>query len=481
LYWTVPALTTDTYQIKIVDSSDPSVFKISSSVTINSSKSLSLYSLGTVCVGGVLPISWASTGAISRLKIDLYKNGTLVTAISANTPNDRYFPWLVPLSYTVGTNYQVKITDLDSTANAMSGYFSIVAAIPLNQTWGVDVGDVIEWTVGFNLVMDFPDAFWQDLNDYMFEMTGQDVDTKQWYQGFKATIPNCWHLKAIIKSKTASASGVADLIIGDLLIKENDESTYQQFGAYLKALMSSVQTTVDPLLMSMPPAVGIADDMLDNAPIARFMNSLPPGYSRIMNDLYSILSPILPTDFSFADDYETLAASMAPSVPSYYASFDEFLAGMGLSINATQRSMAASVDLVALNNSEFLGDSPYKYYGGVVGYFLSSINNMIGGGKLELTKGLGLANFTYNNTMVLDSFDLEALVEGLYIARDGSSFPFKMSVELIVNQGEETSVTYKYSDPGSIPGFPLEIIIMVGFLSCVSIVTNVLRKKRQAP
>jgi hypothetical protein len=64
-------------------------------------------------VGSTQTITWDATGTINIVKIDLYMNGAFVTEITASTPNDGSFTWLVTPGLTDSTLYQVRVSDAD--------------------------------------------------------------------------------------------------------------------------------------------------------------------------------------------------------------------------------------------------------------------------------------------------------------------------------------------------------------------------------
>lgn len=71
-------------------------------------------------------ITWTSTGSITDVKIELFKNNIFELEIVSSTPNDGSFPWIIPSGLDNSTQYQVKITDVsNSLINDYSDYFEI--------------------------------------------------------------------------------------------------------------------------------------------------------------------------------------------------------------------------------------------------------------------------------------------------------------------------------------------------------------------
>ncbi len=56
-------------------------------------------------------ITWDSTGTISNVKIDLYKNGVFLMEIELSTPNDGAYSWDIPIGLSDSVLYQVRVSD----------------------------------------------------------------------------------------------------------------------------------------------------------------------------------------------------------------------------------------------------------------------------------------------------------------------------------------------------------------------------------
>jgi len=73
-------------------------------------------------------ISWSSTGSISNVKIELYKNDTFVMEIISSTSNDGEFSWVVPSVLENSNQYQIRVIDVsDNAVFSLSDYFEIKA------------------------------------------------------------------------------------------------------------------------------------------------------------------------------------------------------------------------------------------------------------------------------------------------------------------------------------------------------------------
>jgi hypothetical protein len=136
--WTIPAgLENSTlYQVKIADLSNPSTYNlseyfeiyeipiISESITIMQPTTASSWETNSVHI-----ISWSSTGAITNVKIELFKNDIFELEIISSTPNDGSYSWTIPAGLETSTQYQVKITDLSSPSTYdYSDYFEIYSS-----------------------------------------------------------------------------------------------------------------------------------------------------------------------------------------------------------------------------------------------------------------------------------------------------------------------------------------------------------------
>ncbi len=78
--------------------------------------------------GGVAGPEGDESFTISAVNIDLYKAGTKVLAIAANTANDGTEKWTIPTSQETGSDYKVRVTcSTEATIYGESGAFSIVS------------------------------------------------------------------------------------------------------------------------------------------------------------------------------------------------------------------------------------------------------------------------------------------------------------------------------------------------------------------
>ncbi|KKM02820.1 hypothetical protein LCGC14_1780620, partial [marine sediment metagenome] len=75
-------------------------------------------------------IQWNSTGTISNVTIDLYRNGTFVATLAASTPNYGNYSWTLSSLLINSTLYHIRISDvLNSSIFNESAYFEIVNPI----------------------------------------------------------------------------------------------------------------------------------------------------------------------------------------------------------------------------------------------------------------------------------------------------------------------------------------------------------------
>jgi len=99
-------------------------------------------------------ITWDTTGVITDVKIDLYRNGVFISEIVASTPNDGSFSWIVPIGLTDSTLYKIRVGDADYGATEdYSDNFeiedprSITVVVPDSTTgWIMGDTEAINWT-----------------------------------------------------------------------------------------------------------------------------------------------------------------------------------------------------------------------------------------------------------------------------------------------------------------------------------------------
>ncbi len=77
-------------------------------------------------VGTTHTITWISTGEISHVNIDLYRDNSLIDNITTHVGNDGSYTWSIPNNSADSINYQIKISSFqDSFLSDYSGYFEI--------------------------------------------------------------------------------------------------------------------------------------------------------------------------------------------------------------------------------------------------------------------------------------------------------------------------------------------------------------------
>ncbi len=117
------------YQIKVEDLSS-GAFDNSSNFSITTSCDVSISnptSSSAWINGDSYTIKWKNTGLCgTNVKIELYKGGSKVGTIFSSTINDGSRSWTVTdYNQGVGTDYRIKITDLDAMKYSFSNYFEI--------------------------------------------------------------------------------------------------------------------------------------------------------------------------------------------------------------------------------------------------------------------------------------------------------------------------------------------------------------------
>ncbi|MFX1480317.1 MAG: Ser-Thr-rich GPI-anchored membrane family protein [Promethearchaeota archaeon] len=127
--WTIPMTLVNStqYQIKISDVSNSDTNDFSDEFemfTTPEIDSLTITSPDNSCsweTNTSQEITWTSTGSISNVKIELFKDGVFEQEIMASTANDGTYSWDIPTDLEDGTDYQIKISDV---ANPTTSDFS---------------------------------------------------------------------------------------------------------------------------------------------------------------------------------------------------------------------------------------------------------------------------------------------------------------------------------------------------------------------
>ncbi|MBY8985077.1 MAG: hypothetical protein KGD65_08430 [Candidatus Lokiarchaeota archaeon] len=117
------------WRVKIIDSDNSSIFAYSPYFEIFTYKSFSFIYPNTKTVwerGTSQYITWASTGNISYVDIELFKGGIFQYSIVNSTENDWARFWEIPVVQVAGSDYSLKIIDIyNSSIFAWSEEFEI--------------------------------------------------------------------------------------------------------------------------------------------------------------------------------------------------------------------------------------------------------------------------------------------------------------------------------------------------------------------
>ena len=133
--WTVPSglSSSYSYQIKIVDYYDTSVYDLSSYFYVDVTDpyiEVSFVSSGsTIDEGSTYEIKWSSYDVGSYVYIYLYESGSYYSTISSYEYNDGSYYWTVPSGLSSSYSYQIKIVDYyDGNVYDLSSYFYVDVA-----------------------------------------------------------------------------------------------------------------------------------------------------------------------------------------------------------------------------------------------------------------------------------------------------------------------------------------------------------------
>ena len=95
--------------------------------------------------GTTQTITWSS-GIAGNVKIELLKNGVLNTTISASTPNDGSFSWSIPSGQTIGSNYHIRVTSVETPAVFDQSYADFTITSPPTPFYYASMDTDPGWT-----------------------------------------------------------------------------------------------------------------------------------------------------------------------------------------------------------------------------------------------------------------------------------------------------------------------------------------------
>ena len=64
--------------------------------------------------GRTYSIVWTSSNLTGSIKIELLKGGSLNTTISQDTPDTGSYSWMIPPSQSLGSNYRIRVSSVES-------------------------------------------------------------------------------------------------------------------------------------------------------------------------------------------------------------------------------------------------------------------------------------------------------------------------------------------------------------------------------
>src|SRR5271157_1324885 len=467
------------YRIEVVDHDQPSISMFSGSFIINASRQITNVYFGSVVqAGNVGLIQWNYYGLISSVDIQLYKSGLFVETIVQNEPNGGSYSWLVSQSHVLGSNYTIKVLDHGQPAdNAMSSAFNITAYVLPQMPWGVSTGENLKWTVGFNVVMNFPDEFWQSL-DALLGASMPNVHSKDIYNAFKAALPNSWHVKASVESLVHN--GDMDNVIASVFVKENTNNTYATLGSYVGQFYQKMKNALGPFFSFIFPGdlPSINTDLGNHVPISSAQPSFAPFD---FPGISSMPSPILPTNYSFSNNWNKMVAAVQndSSFISQFGSWSGFQSMTGFSGGANATGMHGSLNALTMNNYE-RSMFPFMPGMGPVDSLLEELSTVLNA-NLTLSSLLANGSVNYNSSMVLQKLAGIAVAQGKFTLPNGNGYDFTMSVEIYAFQGELSSITYIYHDlPSGVSLTAILLIVgLVGGVGAVIVVVSITQRRRR--
>ena len=107
------------WEIKIIDSNNSSIYAWSGEFKIFTFKSIAIETPTSNSLwerGSIKYITWTSTGNITHVEIDVFKEGIEIYSVANRTINDWAKFWELPIDATPGIDWRVKISDSDNAS-----------------------------------------------------------------------------------------------------------------------------------------------------------------------------------------------------------------------------------------------------------------------------------------------------------------------------------------------------------------------------
>lgn len=463
-YWLVntTAATAKNYTVRVSEHGMASDFSNSSVFTINTTAFL--YEVDApynIEAGSPVSIDWYNRGIINAVDINLTQIVDAPISIVKDEPNYNSYTWFVPKTITPGL-YDIVVYDHANHTDSSLAGISISHYAPPKMPWGVTVGETLQWTAGVRLVLNMPDAFWQSVDALLAGEGITGVSSKDIYNAVTAALPNSWNIKAVVSSiLNDNVSSGSDMVYANMTMKANTNSTYQAPSAYLQSLEDQITSALGPLYSVISPGYNapIQPDSLSSAAI------YPPF--------------VLPTNTSFSTNWmkEIYNLQNESGFVSDFGSWANLESYGGFTVNANTTGMSASINGITLDN--YLGTLP-QFSGIGAGPLVLGMRYLSDalGANISLTSAVENASFNYNSSMVLLKASSVGVITGTFTPANGASYPFTISLEAYIYQGQLPSISYHYSNTSSspsVPGYEVGLIMLFASLFAIPVIIKTKR------
>ncbi len=371
----------------------------------------------------------------------------------------------------------------------------------MTESWGVNIGDTVPYTAGFDIDLTLPTEFWDLLDETLFQMINDTVllepedivDAQGIFDAIMAEIPNMIHLQVEVVGMdnyatefdigNETVNAAFDVIISELKAKLPSESAYGPIEDILSDfLMEGLPNIIDVL----PATFGAnITDLIGVIP-ALPGNIIPPiptiwASQFTFSEIPSVLVDMgmtggglfIPTDMDYIPVYmagRTVFEELMSAELEVEIDFDDYFGQFGVKILAESKRLYVGFDFDDVDE-------------GFRDQFLLSMNSEEEGPDFDVS------TFTAD-AVVSISWDESGKLYNAHIEANAavdlnSGDPISISIVFDISQGlhSELGGTYNASPPASIgeefeiPGFPIEVLSIAVSLGIAYLILKIRKPK----
>jgi len=356
------------------------------------------------------------------------------------------------------------------------------------QDWGIEIGDEVILTLGWDFELDFSDEIWDMIDESLVYMglPPEFCDAKGHYENF-SSIESVYNVKLGIENITSYFYNGGyynyskDLIYGTFAIKSASSDTYGPLNATLIEQLQENHDMIDFYMALFVENITV-DDLIENLTLygpgyddIQFTEVWANSYSGEEQNTPSGIPIFVPTDWDITPFFNQIKTAVNYTELTYaniYASdWDDLTNQLGFTeLSVTAKEVTIKFELGSMNET-ILDKNIYA----------ANITNPETAERMEtFDELLGFMNITnlgvecnghvqWNRKGILENAHIDFTIEGLY---NGYSFKVKPVVDISIGEHNRINTAY-----GVIPGYSPYLIAFTGIITISVIIIGIKKRK----